>query len=136
MSLVVMAKDAGVFSQDVVFEASVSQLLDPVRKALRAHDLDVAWALRVYLRVLVWMSWVFSSCDSTETDDTEVTTTAFHDSMGASSSLTVSKRNCQFRDSWWVKATPTELHRPGNDPLSAGDLDEKVHLDVRAANEV
>ena len=91
MSLVVMAKDAGVFSQDVVFEASVSQLLGPVRKALRAHDLDVAWPLRVYPRVLVWMCWVFSSCDSTEIDDTEVTTTAFHDSMGASSSLTVSE---------------------------------------------
>ena len=37
------------------------------------------------------MNEFWSRCDSTEIDDTEVTTTAFHDSMGASSSLTVSE---------------------------------------------
>ena len=49
----VIAKDAGLFSRDMVFEASVSQLLGPSRKALRAHDLDVAWPLRVYPILLV-----------------------------------------------------------------------------------
>ena len=42
-----------VYSRDMVFEASVSRHLGPLREPLRAHDLDVAWPLRVYPRVLV-----------------------------------------------------------------------------------